>query len=117
MSEGDGGWTTVFGGTVNCRGAVVADVGCGVAWSDDWACQGVSGDAGARLLVSLQALRSVHIARAMRRSLAEGMECILKRRFDCRPRPRTDFVEYFANVLVQQAIPCRKGPEVITGAG
>ena len=117
MPEGDGAWTTVFGGTVNCRGATLADAGGGVASSDDWACQGVSGDAGARLLVSLQAPSSADPARAMSRSLANGMECIPERRRHCRWRFRTDFVENTANVLVQKAIPRREGREVITGAG
>src|SRR5215469_7285644 len=118
MPEGDGAWATPSGGTVNCRGAVVVGVaGGGPASSADWACQGVAGDAGARLLVSLQAPSSVHPARAMLRSLAEGMGCAPERRADCRPRLRTDFVENSANVLVQEAIPRREGRELITGHG
>ena len=118
MPEGEGDWATPSGGTVNRRGAVVVDVaGDGAASSADWACQGVSGDAGARLLVSLQAASSAQPARAMNRSLAGGMECAPERRRDRRPRLRTDFVENSANVLVQDAIPGREGREVVTGAG
>ena len=117
MPEVEGDWATPSGGTVNCRGAVVVDVaGDGAASSADWACQGVSGDAGAKLLVSLQAASSAHPARAMLRSLAEGMGCAPERRRDRRWRVRTYFVENFANVAVQQAVPRREGREVITGA-
>src|SRR5215471_5807506 len=97
MPEGEGAWAAAFGGTVNRRGAalaaavpvvvavvlvllvVVAAVlvavvaGCGAGSSAEGACQGVSGDAGARLLVSLQAASRTHAARAMPRRLAEGM--------------------------------------------
>ena len=118
MPEGEGDWATPSGGTVNCRGAAVMDVaGDGAASSVDWACQGVSGDAGAKLLVSLQAPSSVHPAGAMSRSLAESMECAPERRRDRRPRLRADFVENSANVFVQDAIPGREGREVVTGAG
>ena len=118
MPEVEGDWAMVSGGTVNRRGTVVVDVaGGGAASSADGGCQGVSGDAGAKLLVSLQAASSAHPARAMLRSLAEGMGCAPERRRDRRPRLRTDFVENSANVLVQDAIPGREGCEMVTGAG
>ena len=75
MPEGEGAWAMVFCGAVDCLGATVPDAGggAGAGSSADCACQGVSGDAGARLLVSLQAPSSADPARAMSRSLANGM--------------------------------------------
>src|SRR6516162_2355234 len=109
MPEGEGDWATPSGGTVNCRGAVVVVGGDGAASSADWACQGVSGDAGAKLLVALQAPSSVHPARAMLRSLVECMGVAPGRQADGLRRLRTGFVENSANVLVQEAMPGREG--------
>src|SRR5271169_2115607 len=117
MSAGDGNWTAVFGGTVNLRGPPLADAGAAGASSDNWTCQGVSGDAGARSFVSLQAPSIAHPAKAMRRNLAGSMECISDRRRDHRLRLRTHLVENFADVLVQDAVPGRQRREAIARAG
>src|SRR6266446_2141111 len=117
MSAGDGNWTAVFSGSANCRAATTADSGVAGASLDGWNCHGVSGEAGARSRVSLQAPSSAHPARAMRRNLAGGMQCVLDRRRDHRPRLRTNLVENFADVLVQHAVPCRERREMITEAG
>ena len=57
-------------------GPAAAGAGAVGASLDGSNCHGVSGEAGARSLVSLQAPSSAHPARAMRRNLAGGMECI-----------------------------------------
>jgi len=51
-------------------------------------CHGVSGEAGAKPLVSLQAPSSAHPASALRRNLAGGMQCISDRWRDRRLRLR-----------------------------
>jgi hypothetical protein len=53
-------------------------------------CHGVSGDVGAKSLVSLQAPSNAHPARAMRRNLAGGMQCISDRLRGHLPRLRTN---------------------------
>src|SRR5271168_1084604 len=116
MSAGDGNWTAVFSGTVNRR-AAAAGAGAAGASLDGSNCHGVSGEAGARSRVSLQAPSSTNPARAMRRNLAGGMQCVPDRRRDHVLRLRTNLVENLANVTVQQAVPCRERCEVITRAG
>src|SRR5438874_10447108 len=116
MSAGDGNWTAVFSGTVNRR-AAAAGAGVAGASLDGSNCHGVSGEAGARSRVSLQAPSSTKPPRAMRRNLAGSMECISDRRRNHRPRLRADLVENFADVLVQHAVPSHERREVITRAG
>src|ERR1700737_3729912 len=117
MSAGDGNWTAGFSGTANRRAPLAAGAGAIGDSLDGWNCHGVSGDAGARSRVSLQAPSSAHPARAMRRNLAGSMECISDRRRNHRPWLRTHLVENFADVLVQPAVPCRESREVIARAG
>src|SRR5260370_30541745 len=117
MSAGDANWTAVFSGSANCRAATAADAGVAGASLDGWNCHGVSGEAGARSRVSLQAPSSAHPARALRRNLAGGMQCAPDRRLDPRLRLRTNLVENFADVLVQHAVPSRERREVITRVG
>src|SRR6201982_1464078 len=115
MSASDGNWTSVFSGTVNRRAAaaVAGAVGASLEGSN---CHGVSGEAGAKSRVSLQAPSSAHPARAMRRNLAGGMQRVSDRRCHW-PRLRANLVENFADVLVQQAVPCLQSRELITRAG
>ena len=80
-------------------------------------CHGVSGDAGAKSRVSLQAPSNAHPASALRRNLAGGMQCIPDRRNFYGLRFRADLVENIADVLMQQAVPCDQSREVIAGAG
>src|SRR5690349_13073052 len=116
MSAGEGNWTAVFSGTANRRASAAVGARAAGASFEGLNCRGVSGEAGAKSRVSLQAPSSAHPARAMRRNLAGGMQCISDRR--CRwPRLRTNFVENFADVLAQQAIPCLQSRELITRAG
>ena len=61
--------------------------------------------------------RATNAAKAMRRNLARGMQCVRRRRRDHRLRLRTNLAENLANVLVQQTIPCRQCGELITRAG
>src|SRR6516162_2400563 len=117
MSPGDGNSTDVFSGTANLRAATAVGAGVAGASLEGSNCHGVSGEGGAKSRVSLQAPSNVHPAKAMRRSLAGGMQCISHRRRDHRLRLRTNLVENFANVLVQQAVPCRERCEVITRTG
>src|SRR5262245_12446902 len=119
MSAGDGSWTAVFSGTVNrfapttaAMGAVAA--GASLVGSN---CNGVSGEGGAKSRVSLQAPSNAHPARAMRRSLAGGMQCISNRRRDYGLRLRTNLVEDLANVLVQHAVPPGERRDVIPRIG
>src|SRR5215813_5607562 len=116
MSAGDGNWTAVFSGTANRRAPTAAGAGAAGASLDGSNCHGVSGEAGARSRVSLQAPSSAHPARALRRNLAGGMQCISNRGGGDRLRLRTNLVENSADVLVQQAIPCRERRQVITRA-
>src|SRR6516162_9489634 len=101
MSAGDGSWTAVFSGTANRLAATGVAAGGAGASLDGSNCQGVSGDAGAKSRVSLQAPSSAHPASALRRNLAGGMQCIPYRPRDRRPRLWTNLVENVANVLVQ----------------
>src|SRR5215813_2331509 len=117
MSAGDGNWTAVFSGTANRLAATGAAVGGAGASLDGSNCHGVSGDAGAKSRVSLQAPSSAHAASALRRNLAGGMQCIPDRRRDHRLRLRANLVENAADVLVQQAVPCRESCELITRTG
>ena len=94
-----------------------AGAGAAGASLDGSNCHGVSGEAGAKSRVSLQAPSNAHPARAMRRNLAGGMQCTSDRRRGHRLRLRTNLVENFADVLVQHAVPCRESREVITRAG
>ena len=80
-------------------------------------CHGVSGDAGAKSRVSLQAPSSINPAKALRRNLAGGMQWAPDRRRDHRLRLRTNLVENLANVLMQQAVPRHERCEVIARAG
>ena len=117
MSAGDGNWTAVFSGTVNRRAPTAAGAGAAGASLDGSNCHGVSGEAGARSRVSLQEPSNAHPARTMPRNLAGGMQCIADRRRGHRLRLRTNLVENFADVLMQQAVPCDQSREVIAGAG
>src|ERR1700751_2789549 len=114
MSAGDGNWTTGFSGTVN-RLAAAAGAGVVGASLDGSNCQGVSGDAGAKSLVSLQALSNMHPARAMPRNLAGRMQCVPARRRGPPLRLRTNLIKNFADVLVQQAAPRPERRVIITG--
>src|SRR6516162_6207147 len=113
MAAGDGSWTAVFSGTANRRGSMAAGTRAAGASSDGSNCHGVSGDAGARSLVSLHAPSNAHPAKALRRNLAAGMQCISDRRCDHRLLLRTDLIENLSDVLVQHAVPCRQSREVI----
>src|SRR5271169_3191610 len=117
MSAGDGNWTAVFSGTANRRAPTAAGARAAGASLEGSNCHGVSGEAGAKSRVSLQAPSSAHPARAMRRNLAGGMQCISDRRRGQRLRLWANLVENLANVLVQQPVPCRESGEVIAGAG
>src|SRR5271167_89887 len=117
MSAGDGNWTAVFSSTANRRVPTAAASGAVGASLDGSNCHGVSGEAGARSRVSLQAPSNANPASAMRRNLAGGMQCISDRLRGQRLRLRTNLVENLANVLVQQPAPCRESGEVIAGAG
>src|SRR5215471_11297064 len=117
MSAGDGNWTVVFSGTANRLAAAGAGSGTPGASFDGSNCHGVSGDAGAKSRVSLQAPSNAHPARALRRNLAGGMQWISDRRLDYRLPPRPNLVENFANVPVQHAVPRGERCEVITGTG
>src|SRR5215469_13166050 len=105
MSAGDGNWTAVFSGTVNRLAAAGAGAGGAGASLDGSNCHGVSGEAGAKSRVSLQAPSNAHPARTLRRNLAGGMQCIFERRRDHRLRVRTNLVENIADVLVKHAVP------------
>src|SRR5215472_6462554 len=115
MSAGDGNWTAVLSGTANRLAVTGAGAGSAGASLDGSNCHGVSGEAGAKSLVSLQAPSSAHPAKAIRRNLAGGMQCLPDRRSGQQARLRTNLVENFADVLVQHAIPRRERREVITG--
>src|SRR6516162_9556791 len=117
MSAGDGNWTAVLSGTTNRRAPTAAGARAAGASLDGSNCHGVSGEAGAKSRVSLQAPSNAHPARALRWNLAGGMQCISDRRLDHRLPSRSNLVENFADVLVQQAIPRRERREVITGTG
>src|SRR5271154_7205508 len=117
MSAGDGNWTAVFSGTANRRAPTAARAGVAGASLDGSNCPGVSGDAGAKSRVSLQAPSNAHPARAMRRNLAGGMQCISDRLRGHLLRLGANLVENLANVLAQQPVPCRERAEVIAGAG
>src|SRR5262245_39544658 len=125
MSVGDGDWTAVFSGTVNCRTAPAAGAGgAGVSGAegtgaspDGWNCHGVSGDGGARSVVTLQAPSSKQPTSATHRTLAGCMDCAPDRRNRHRRLWWTDPVENVANVIVQQGVPRHAGREVITRAG
>src|SRR5215469_11819898 len=117
MSAGEGNWTAVFSGTANRRAPGATGAGAPVASLDGSNCHAVSGDAGAKSRVSLQAPSSAHPASALRRNLAGGMQCIPDRPRDHRLRLRANLVENAADVLVQQAVPRGKRREVITEAG
>src|SRR6516225_10968954 len=106
MSAGDGNWTAVFSGTANRRAPTAAGAGAVGASLDGSNCHGVSGEAGARSRVSLQAPSNAHPAKALRRNLAGGMQCIPDRLRGHRSRLRTNLVENVPDVMVQQAIPC-----------
>src|SRR5215470_19810791 len=125
MSAGDGAWTAVFSGTVNCRTPPPAGAGgAGVSGAegtgtslDGWYCHGVSGDGGARSVVTLQAPSSAQPTSAIHRTLAGCMDCAADRRRHHRRLCWTDPVENVANVLVQKGVPRHAGREVITRAG
>src|SRR6516225_10696345 len=117
MSAGDGNWTAVLSGTANRLAATGAAAGDAGASLDGSNCHGVSGEAGAKSRVSLQAPSSAHPASALRRNLAGRMQCIRDRPHDHRPRLRTNLVENIADVLPQHAVPCRERGEVITRTG
>src|SRR6516165_7027671 len=114
MSAGDGNWTAVFSGTAN-RLAPEAGAGAPGASLGGSNCHGVSGEAGAKSRVSLQAPSSTNPAMAMPRNLAGGMQCILDRRLDHRLPSRPNLVENFADILVQHAVPRRDRRDVNTG--
>src|SRR5215831_5745318 len=114
MSAGDGNWTAVFSGTANRLAAAGAAAGAVGASLDGSNCHGVSGEAGARSRVSLQAPSNAHPAKPLRRNLAGGMQCISDWR-SRRLRLWTNLVENFADVFVQHAVPFRKRREVHQG--
>src|SRR5215472_1547471 len=99
MSAGDGSWTAVFSGTANRLAAAGVAAGAAGASLDGSNCHGVSGDAGAKSRVSLQAPSNAHPASALRGNLAGGMQCIPDPRCDYRPRLRTNLIEDLANVF------------------
>src|SRR5215472_14253595 len=117
MSAGAGSWMAVFSGTVNRLAATGAAAGGAGASFDPSNCHGVSGDAGARSRVSLQAPSNAHPASAMPRYLPGGMQRIVNRRSGRPLRLRANLVENVANVPVQHAVPCGERCEVITGTG
>ena len=80
-------------------------------------CHGVSGEAGAKSRVSLQAPSSTNPAKTMRRNLAGGMPWVPDRRRGRALRLRTNLVENFADSGVQEAAPCRESRELITRTG
>ena len=88
MSAGDGNCTAVFSGTVNRRAPTVEGAGAPGASLEGSNCHGVSGEAGAKSRVSLQAPRRTHPAKATRGNLAGGMQCIPDRRRGRRLRLR-----------------------------
>src|ERR1700739_2087477 len=108
MSAGGGNWAAVFSGTVN-RLVPAAGAWAVGASLDGSNCHGVSGEAGAKSRVSLQAPSSTNPASAMRPNLAGGMQCAPDRRL----RLRTHLVENLVNILIQQAVPCRDRRKVI----
>src|SRR5215472_1985954 len=117
MSAGAGSWTAVFSGTANRLAATGTGAGGADASLDGSNCHGVSGDAGAKSRVSLQAPSNAHPARAMLRNLAGGMQRILNRPTGRRVRLRANFVENVADILMQHAVPRRERREVVTGTG
>src|SRR5271166_3068654 len=117
MSAGDGNWTAVFSGTANRRAPTAAGAGVAGASLDGSNCHGVSAEEGAKSRVSLQAPSITNPAKAMRRNLAGGMQCVPDRRRDHGRRLRTRLVENYVEVLVQQPVPGRERCEVITRAG
>src|ERR1700730_18940160 len=117
MSAGDGNWTAVFFGTANRRASTAARAGAVGASLDGSNCQGVSGEAGARSRVSLQAPSSTNPVKAIRPNLAGGIQCVPERRRDRQLRLRTKLLEDLAHILVQQAVPCRERRDVIARAG
>src|SRR5215469_13230907 len=117
MSAGDGNWTAVFSGTAKRRVPAAAGAGVAGASLDGSNCHGVSGDAGARSRVSLQAPSNAHPASAMPRYLPSGMQRILNRRRRRLVRSRANLVENVANVPMQHAVPRGERREVITGTG
>src|SRR5215470_6565368 len=112
MSAGDGEWTAVFSGTVNCRAAPAAGaVGGGVSGADGTGasvdglnCHGVSGDGGARSVVTLQAASSAQPTSAIHRTLAGRMDCPADPRHHHRRLCWIDPVENVANVMVQERV-------------
>src|SRR6516164_2963703 len=100
MSAGGGNWTAVLSGTANRLAAAGAPAGGAGASLDGSNCHGVSGEAGARSRVSLQAPSSAHPAKAIRRNLAGGMRGLPDRRSGHQVRLRPNLVENFADVLV-----------------
>src|SRR5215831_19317567 len=117
MSAGDGNWTAVFSGTANRLAAAGAAAEAPSTSLDGSNCHGVSGEAGAKSRVSLQAPSNAHPARKTRQSLTGGMQCVADRGRDRRPRLRANLVENLADVLVQQPVPCRQSREVIARTG
>ena len=90
----------MLSGTANRRAPGAAGEGGADTSLDGSNCHGVSGDAGARSRVSLQAPSSTHPARALRRNLAGGMQWIADRRLAHRLPSRPNLVKNFADVLV-----------------
>src|SRR5262249_26633530 len=117
MSAGDGNWTAVLSGTANRLAAAGAGAGAPGTSLDGSNCHGVSGDAGAKSRVSLQAPSNAHPASALRRNLAGGMQCIPDRLRGHRLRLRANLVENVADVLVQHAVPRGERREVIPRTG
>src|SRR5262249_47945925 len=117
MSAGDGSWTAVFSGTANRLAATGAAAGVAAASLDGSNCQGVSGDAGAKSRVSLQAPSSAHPANALRRNRAGGMQCPRARPGDRRLRLWPTLGENVANVLVRGAVPGGGRCQLTPGAG
>src|SRR5215831_17134167 len=107
----------MFGGIENFAGATAAGTPVGVAPSNDGNGAGASGAAGARLLVLLQAQSRTKPAAVKSRMLTGRMKRVPELRGDRRLWLRTNLVENFANVLVQNAVPRREGRMAITRAG
>src|SRR5271170_4995211 len=76
-------------------------------------CQGVSGEAGARSCVSLQAAKTRHVAKARTTCSAGGKVELAGRGGGCRPCVRANLTKDGKDVLVQQTIPCLQSRHVV----
>ena len=107
----------MFSGSTNRRAATSGRAGAIGASLDGSNCHGVSGDAGAKSRVSLQAPSSAHPARALRRNLAGDIQCVPDPRRHLWLQLRTNLIKNFADILLQPTVPRRERGEVITRTG